>query len=173
MEHSSLIPWTWGRLSHRREEEAPLPVFRSELELLHRDMDRLFDELWHSNGGGAPALSAWTSAGLSPRLDETEDDKAYHVAVELPGLTEKDVEVTLSDGQLCIRGEKKREQEQKGEDYYRKERVFGAFRRQLPIPGAIDESKIKATFKNGVLTVDLPKSAKAKKKVKQIEVRTT
>jgi len=165
------MPWSWGGLRQRREEEAPLPAFRSELELLHHNLDRLFDEIWQGNGRGAPIVPAWSAAGLSPRLDETEDDKAYHVAVELPGLTEKDVEVTLSDGQLCIRGEKKREKEEKGQDYYRKERVFGAFRRQLPIPGEIDESKIKATFKNGVLAIDLPKSAEAKKKVKQIEVR--
>jgi HSP20 family protein len=132
-------------------------------------MDRLFEGFWH----GRPSLWLETAAhgAVVPRLDESEDEKAFHVAVELPGMDEKDVEITLSDGQLIIRGEKKREEEEKGKDFYRKERSFGAFCRRLPLPGAVDEEKVAASFRNGVLTVDLPKSEEALKKVKHIEVK--
>jgi HSP20 family protein len=131
-------------------------------------MDRLFEDFWHRY----PSLWLETAAhgSVVPRLDESEDEKAFHVDVELPGMDEKDVEITLSDGELIIRGEKKQEEEEKGKDYYR-ERSFGAFCRRLPLPGAVDEAKIAASFRNGVLTVDLPKSEEALKKVKHIEVK--
>jgi HSP20 family protein len=72
---------------------------------------------------------------------------------------------------LTVRGEKKQEDEEKGKDFYRKERSFGSFRRVLPIPGDVDESKIKASFEKGVLMIDLPKSEEAKKKVKHITIK--
>lgn len=158
-----LVPWRWGGL-RRWEEDRPFLAFRHE-------MDRLFDDFWR--GVSHPSiLSDGRDVGeVTALVDATEDEKAYHVAVELPGMSEKDVEVSLSDGLLTIHGEKRQEQEEKGKDYYRKERVFGAFRRSLPIPGEVDESKIGASFKNGVLTVDLPKSEEAQKKVKRIDVK--
>lgn len=159
-----LVPWRWGGLRRWEEGDRPFVAFRQE-------MDRLFDDFWR--GVARPSmLSDGRALGeVAPLVDETEDEKAYHVAVELPGMNEKDVEVSLSDGLLTIRGEKRQEEQEKGQDYYRKERAFGAFRRSLPIPGEVDESKIHASFKNGVLTVDLPKSEEAQKKVKQIEVK--
>jgi HSP20 family protein len=105
-----------------------------------------------------------------PSMDEREDDKGYHVKVDLPGMDQKDVEVTLADGMLTIKGEKKMEEEEKGKEFYRKERAFGSFRRTLALPVEVDEAKVYASFKNGVLTIDLPKSAEARKKVKQIPV---
>lgn len=166
-----LVPWRWGGLRRWEEEERPFQAFRREMETLHREMDRLFEDFWR--GAGRPSLlpEAWAFGDVSPRVDESEDDKAYHVALEVPGMDEKDVEVTLSDGLLTIRGEKKQEEEEKGKDFYRKERAFGAFRRTLPIPGEVDESKIKASFEKGVLTIDLPKTEEAQKKVKHIEVK--
>jgi HSP20 family protein len=164
-----IAPWRWGGLQRREAEERPFGSFRQEADTLHREMDRLFEDFWH----GRPSLWLESAAhgAVMARLDESEDEKAFHVAVELPGMDEKDVEITLSDGQLIIRGEKKREEEEKGKDFYRKERSFGAFCRRLPLPGAVDEEKVAASFRNGVLTVDLPKSEEALKKVKHIEVK--
>jgi HSP20 family protein len=141
------------------------------METFQHNMDRLFDEFM--GGGGRPLMlpEVWAGHGITPRLDETEDDKAYHVDVELPGLDEKDVEVTLSDGMLTIRGEKKAEEEEKAEHVYRRERSYGAFRRTLALPGEVDEARIKAAFHNGVLTIDLPKTKAAQAKVKHIEVK--
>jgi HSP20 family protein len=108
---------------------------------------------------------------LSPQVDEIEDDKAIHIKVELPGMDKEDVDISLSGGMLTITGEKKREEEEKGKDFYRKERSFGSFRRTLPIPVEVDEAKIKASFKKGILSIDLPKTPEARKKVKHITVK--
>lgn len=166
-----LVPWRWGGLRRWEEEERPYQTFRREMEMLHREMDRLFDDFWRGAGRPSFVPEAWGFGEVSPRVDETEDDNAYHVAVELPGMEEKDVEITLSDGLLTIRGEKKQEEEETGKDFYRRERAFGAFRRTLPIPGEVDESKIEASFKKGVLTIDLPKTEEAQKKIKHIHVK--
>jgi HSP20 family protein len=166
-----LVPWRWGGLRRWEEEDQPLHAFRTEMESLHREMDRLFEDLWRGAGRPSTLPEAMHLGDVYPRVDETEDDKAYHVAVELPGMDEKDVEVTLTDGLLTIRGEKKQVEEEKGKDFYRKERSFGSFRRALPIPGEVDESKIKASYKKGVLIVDLPKSEAAQKKVRHIDVK--
>lgn len=166
-----LVPWRWGGLRSWESEDRPYQGFRREMENLHREVDRLFADLWHNAARTSPTSEVPGFGEVAPRVDETEDHKGYHVAVELPGMDEKDIEITLSDGFLTIRGEKKQEEEEKGKDYYRKERTFGAFRRSLAIPGEIDESKIKASFNKGVLTVDLPKSEEAQKKVKRIDIK--
>jgi HSP20 family protein len=89
----------------------------------------------------------------------------------MPGVDEKNLDVSLSDGMLNIRGEKKEEKEEKQERLYMRECSYGSFVRSIPIPGSVDESKIKASFKNGVLRIDLPKSEEAKKKATHIEVK--
>jgi len=138
---------------------------------LHREVDRVFDSFWSGlgstsifgeNGGGGMAIDL--------RVDTTEDEKAYHVTAELPGLSEKDVEVTFADNTLTISGEKKEEKEVKEENYHRRERSFGSFRRSFALPVEINESKISASFKNGVMTIELPKSKTAQKKAKKITI---
>jgi len=151
-------------------DDSPLDIFRRGRHGLHRELDRFFEDFWN-NGGASSMLTPWSSGDLSPNVDETEDDKAYHVEVELPGMDQKDVEVSYSDGLLTISGEKRQEKELKDKDYYRSERSFGSFRRVLPIPGAINEAKIEASFKKGVLSINLPKTPEAKKAVKKISVK--
>lgn len=163
-----MVPWRWGGLHRWEADERPRDTFRREIDSLHREMDRLIDEFWQ--GPLASPLSAF-SGRLTPQLDESEDEKAYHVRIELPGMDKEDVDVSLSDGMLTVRGEKKEEEEEKGKDFYRRERHFGSFRRTIPIPGEVDETKIDASFKKGVLSIDLPKSAEAQKKVKHINVK--
>jgi len=153
------------------DEKSPLDMFFRGRSNLHREVDRLFEDFWH-NGGGSSLLAPWSGTALSPLVDETEDEKAYHVEVELPGMDQDDVDVSYSDGLLTISGEKKQEKEEKKKDYYRKERSFGSFRRVIALPGAVDESKIQASFKKGVLSIELPKSREAQKKVKKITVKS-
>jgi HSP20 family protein len=152
-------------------ENGPFDMFLRGKSNLHREVDRLFEDFWN-NGGSSSMLAPWSEAALSPLVDETEDEKAFHIEVELPGMDQKDVDVSYSDGLLTISGEKKEEKEEKKKDYYRKERSFGSFRRVLPIPGAVDESKIQASFKKGVLSIELPKTKEAQKKVKKINVKS-
>ena len=166
-----LVPWRWGGLREWESDDRPFEMFRREMGTLHREMNRLFDDLWRGNGEPSRLPEAWGFEAVSPRVDETEDDKAFHIRVELPGMDKEDVDVALAEGLLTIRGEKKQEEEEKGKDFYRKERSFGTFRRTLPIPGEVDESKIDATFKKGVLCIDLPKTEEAQKKVTHISVK--
>jgi HSP20 family protein len=165
-----LTPWRWGGLRRREMEAHPFLGFRDEMIALHREMDRLFEGIWENRGRPVmPEVLGFSGIALS--LDETEDERAYHVSAELPGLEESAIEVTLADGLLTIKGEKKRESQAQASAFYRKERAFGSFQRTIAIPGEVDESAITASFKKGVLKIDLPKSEEAQKKVTHIEVQ--
>lgn len=142
----------------------PLRSFRSE-------MDRLFDRF--VKGFGFPSQPFLTSdAELTvPAVDLTEDDKAYKVTAELPGMDEKDIAVTVSGGMLVMKGEKKAEKEERSKNYYLSERSYGSFQRSFSLPEGVDEDKIAANFAKGVLTVTLPKTTDAQKAQKKIEVK--
>jgi HSP20 family protein len=133
---------------------------------LHREMNRLFDDLFR--GFDMPSTLGRMGAGW-PSIELSETDKELKLTAELPGLEEKDVEVLLDDGMLTIKGEKRSEGEDKDKGSRFSERFYGRFSRQIPI-GDVDESKIDASFKNGVLTVTLPKTAQAQQKAKRIPV---
>jgi HSP20 family protein len=173
-----MVPWRWGGLRRWDDEERPFESFFREMDTLHKEMDRLFEDFWKGSGRHSlmttpwqSMLTPWSRTEVMPRVDETEDEKAFHIQVELPGMDKEDVDITLSSGMLMIRGEKKREDEEKGKDFYRKERSFGAFRRTLPIPAEVNEKAIEASFKKGVLYIELPKSEEARKKVTHIDVK--
>jgi HSP20 family protein len=112
---------------------------------------------------------SWASA---PAVDIVESEKAYEISAELPGMDEKNIEVHVVNGCLTIKGEKWEETEEKRKDYFLRERRFGSFERSFRLPEGVDKDKIEATFKKGVLTVTLPKSAEAQKAKKKIEVKT-
>lgn len=166
----NLVPWRWGSLRDV-DEPRSFDAFQAQMDALHRSIDRLFAETW--NGGLAPSLlsDAWTARRITPSLDVVEDEKAFRVSVELPGMSDKDVAVALDDRTLVIRGEKKEEKEKKEKDVYRRERAYGSFRRAIELPGDVDAAKIEAKFKDGVLTIDLPKTAESQQRVKQIPVK--
>ena len=98
----------------------------------------------------------------SPAFDVTESENAYVVTAELPGIDVKDLEVTLSDGILSVKGEKKQEKEEKGENHHRIERVYGTFHRSFRIPGRVESDKVDANYKDGILTLTLPKEEESK-----------
>ena len=166
-----IVPWKWGGLRRWQREDDPFEGFRRQMESLHSEMDRLFEDL----AGGTFRESMFPEALgrdlLMPQIDETEDEKAFHVTAELPGMDEKDVDITLSDRRLIIRGEKKRDEKEEGKDSCRRERSYGAFRRMIELPGDVDESKIEASFKKGVLKIELPKTKEAQKKIRHIDVK--
>ncbi|HEX9741440.1 MAG TPA: Hsp20/alpha crystallin family protein [Nitrospiraceae bacterium] len=108
----------------------------------------------------------WSRGDVNVRFDVAETEDAVELSAELPGIEEKDVDLTVCDGMLTIKGEKRVEEETKEKDYYFSERRYGSFVRTLPLPQAVDVGKIKATFANGVLKVNLPKLPEAKTKSK-------
>jgi len=142
------------------------PAARDPFAVLRREIDGLFDGFLSGFGAPARGLEAF-----NPSVDVAENDKEIRITAELPGVEEKDVEVSLSGNGITIRGEKRAEKEEKGEERYRLERSYGAFRRSFSLPCEVDAGKAAASFKKGVLTVTLPKSAEAAK-TKKIAVKT-
>jgi HSP20 family protein len=148
---------------------SPMPAPATDpFQYFRNEMERMFDRF--SRGFTLPAFRMGSSIGASvPVADVTEDDKSFKIAVELPGISEKDVEVMLSDDLLTIRGEKKQAEERKEEGYYLAERSYGMFERSFVVPPSVDSSKISANVTNGVLSVVLPKIPEAAPK--KIEVK--
>lgn len=137
------------------------------LRLFDDDIERWFESFF------PPAMRGFGTAEgqWSPAVDLTETPDEYIVKAELPGMKQDDIDVTLIDQTLTVSGEKKVEKEEKEKDYHRVERYFGKFQRSFHLPLRVDSEKIKATYKDGVLEVNLPKSADARKKEITIEVK--
>ncbi|OZI31873.1 hypothetical protein CAL29_28865 [Bordetella genomosp. 10] len=134
---------------------------------LHREMNRLFDDVFRIYDAGSPAGRAF--AGW-PNIEVADEEKAVRVTAELPGMEEKDVEVILEDGTLTLRGEKRNESANASRQF--SERFYGRFERAISLGYEIDEDQVKASFKNGVLTVTLPKSERAQTRARRIAVDT-
>ena len=148
-------------LAQRRGLANPLSAFRQEMDKLVESFFGGFDV--HPFGG--------RSVTFMPQVDVADTDKEIKVSVELPGLDDKDVEVSLTKETLTIKGEKKEEKEEKGKDYYRSERSFGSFTRTIPLPFEIDAEKAAASFKKGVLTVNLPKTKQVISETKKVAIK--
>lgn len=163
-----MIPWTWGRKVGRprnRAAAAAFPYFDHQVSNLFDELARDFEI--------APFGSLGKKMGLfNPRLNFVENDKAFEVSVELPGINEKDIHLSLEEDTLTIQGEKKNEKKEEKNDVYRMERSYGTFQRTIALPSGVEEEKIEATFKKGVLNIILPKSEEAQKDVRQIPVKT-
>ncbi|MGB0084837.1 MAG: Hsp20/alpha crystallin family protein [Rhodomicrobiaceae bacterium] len=148
---------------------------------LQRDMDELFSSLrggfWRSPVGHTasdlePFWRRRAGQALAPAVDIAETDKQYEITAELPGLQPENVDVKLSNGVLTIKGEKKEEKEETKEGYHLSERRFGSFQRSFGVPEGIDAEKISADFKNGVLTITMPKTAEVQQKEKKIAIKS-
>jgi HSP20 family protein len=138
---------------------------------LRDEMNHTFSRL---EQGWLPAPKAWRldEDFFMPRLDLREDKKQISIEVELPGVHEKDVSLSLSNGRLVIKGHKKSEREEKTQDIYISERMFGDFERIIDLPDGVDEDKIEAKFEKGILRITAPKRADAIKSEKTIRIGT-
>ena len=132
---------------------------------LRDEVNRLFDFSWPAPSRQSSALSEWT-----PALDVFEDKDSLVVTVELPGLKKEEINLAIHDGVLTVSGERKRETEKKEGETFRSERYFGQFERSVTLPAAVDSTKVTAAYKDGVLTVELPKAEEAKPKQIAISV---
>jgi HSP20 family protein len=165
MNMRDLIPWgrnTQTTPSRYREEGDPFMT-------LHREMNRLFDDVFRSFD--VAPFGSLSSAGRTmgwPSVELSETDKDLRISAELPGMDEKDVEVLMHDGVLTIRGEKKSEVEDKERAF--SERYYGRFERRIPLGQDVDEDKVEAAFKNGVLTITVPRTAQAASQAKRIAI---
>ena len=164
-------PWRkrWGALNPLRRDDSDNPFLA-----LHRDLDQLFEDFFGSweTGPAWPgskdlrnAANAW-----AVNVDLSENDKEVRIVADVPGMDEKDMTVELTGNMLTIRGERKTERNEKQDDYHLTERTVGHFHRAIPLPDGLLEEQARARFKNGVLTVTIPKSPEAKRPRKQIAI---
>ncbi len=157
-----LIPWNRNR-TDVVNRETPDPFFA-----LHDEVNRLFDDF--SRSFGVSSLSRSAGDFNWPSIDVSESDKAYKIEADLPGLEQKDVEVLLTDNVLTIRGEKRSETTDDKRHF--SERYYGSFERRIPLNVDVEPEKVNATFKNGVLRVEIPKSERAMERSRRIPVQS-
>jgi HSP20 family protein len=180
---------TATKAPEKTEQRALAPAAGPEslwqpLATLRDEMDRLFDNVVRTFGLGPSRALRRMGAGLqpwwrlepafgmaAPAMDMVENEKEFRITAELPGMDSRDVELTVSDDMLTIRGEKKMEKEEKAENYYLSERRFGSFQRSFPLPQGVDRDKIEAKFDKGVLTIILPKTPEAAARQKKIPIK--
>ena len=170
-----LSPWNW----FKKEEESRssrVPVVSQAMDhplgRLHSEIDKLFENVFQGFPA-SPFSRGWGNdweGVILPQVDIGEGKKEYTIKVEVPGVDEKDIELTLADGTLVIRGEKRSEKEDHEKHFHRVERSYGAFQRMLSLPNDADERKIKAKFKNGLLTVTIVKNPDAQPSVRKIAI---
>lgn len=170
MNMRSLIPW--GRSTNQQAPAIYHDTDQNPFLLLQRDMNRLFDDVFRSFDNRLPAIGAFGSLGSFgaswPSVEIADTDKEIRVTAEVPGLEEKDIEVLLDGDVLMLRGEKRSQTEDK--DRHFSERVYGRFERRIPLGVEVEEDRIEARFRNGVLTVMLPKTEQAQSHVKRIPI---
>jgi HSP20 family protein len=135
-----------------------------DLDVLRREMDSLWDRFT----GERPV--EWLKGEWVPSLDVSETKDKVVVKAEVPGIDPKAIDISLSSDILTLKGEKKKEREEKDENYHLIERSYGSFSRSVRLPAEVQEDKVKASYKDGVLTITLPKTEKAKERAIKIEV---
>ena len=162
-----LIPWG-------RSASSQVPVLygeddRNPFLSLHREMNRLFDDVFRSFDSRLPALGSVPRV-IWPTVEISDTGTELKVTAEIPGLEEKDIEVLLDDGALTLKGEKRSETEDKEKRF--SERFYGHFERRIPLGIEVEPDKVEARFRNGLLTITLPKSAKAQSQAKRIAIKS-
>lgn len=164
MKLNQILPWSKDghQLARTREEGDPF-------NLLHRRINHLFDDFF-----GSQLSNPWNAnrVDFAPRIDLSESGGDVRISAELPGLDDKDVEVTLVDNMLTLRGEKKAEHEENHEGYYHCERSYGSFERTVQLPDNVDTDKAVAKFKKGVLQITIPMKPGSKASRRKIELQT-
>ena len=183
MDLKSLAPWNWFSKEEELERSVPinkLPGKKRGTTIntspFHPDFEDLLNNFF---GNAIKDLFAeyHTPLGayglLKPHVDLRAEDKKYVLTVEIPGVTEKDVTISVADNAMTITGEKKQEKETKEENYYRIERSYGSFQRVLSLPGDIDQDNIQANFQHGVLTITMPRQKVVTQQGKPIKITSS
>ena len=162
MKLNSLIPW---RNEDKRLEQ--WPADGDPFVALQRRMNSLFEDFF---GDSSSSLLPSGHGSFAPQMEVTETGKEVRITAELPGLDEKDIEVSVTGNMLTLSGEKKEEHEEEKGSYRQSERSYGYFERCVPLPKGIDADKAMAKFKNGVLKITLPKKAEAQSSPRKIQL---
>ncbi len=164
---SDLLPWNKDRDKYSIQRQDQLDPFDFQSEMNQMIADFFQDPLEEMPARKLRDLRS----GFYPRLDISENEKEIHISADMPGMDEKDIDLTLENGMLMIKGEKKIERKETGQSYYRAERRVGAFRRSIELPGEVEVDKIDAKFIKGVLEISIPKPAQSVSDKKRITVK--
>ena len=157
MKVRSMVPTLWDKAT---DERGPYRQLQCE-------MDKLFKDYMSD----IPLFGRWGNGGLALQVDVAETEKTVEITADLPGVSEKDIDVSLSGSTLTVRAEKKSEKEEKNKDYHLVERSYGTFERSMQLPFKADASQINAKFENGVLKLVIQKPPEAQSKTQKIEVK--
>jgi HSP20 family protein len=185
MDIKKLAPWNWFKRENEENGHTVPVKYRDKAGKkypamsprgFHDEVDQLFDDFFNGLGlspfrSRSGMLEGISGTLLKPRLDLGSTDKEYTVSVEIPGVSEKDINLELVHDTLIIRGDKKQEKEEKNKNFYRLERSYGSFQRTLSLPEDANRDNINADFKNGVLKIVIPKTKLPESRVKQIEIK--
>jgi HSP20 family protein len=148
-------------------ERLPSRILPEPFSLLRRDIDSLFEDFFRTNGSPLTEMKgAWL-----PTVNVSDDVECFRVTADLPGLERKDVTLALEEDRLVLSGSRADEKEEKGRNWYRKERSSGEFRREIPLACEVDANKASAVMHNGVLTVELPKKPEAVQRRRVLEIK--
>lgn len=180
---SKLNPWNW--LKKEREQDKDLPVKHMEqgsdvahpLDQFHREFDHMVENMFGRFGFPLPQFMSGGWAGLKngsfkPKVDISGTDTEYVIEADLPGVEEKDIDIQLRDDVLVLSAERRNEEKTEDKGYYRVERSFGSFRRVLNLPGDADRENVKASFKNGTLTITLRRTKAVEPESRKIPIES-
>ena len=159
MAFRNLIPELWGK-----QKLVPFSDLREA-------MDRLFEDWSEGFELELPRTLREGNGLVAPRVDVSETDKEIRISADLPGMDEKDIHINITKDRLSLKGEKKEEKEEKGKNFYRKERSYGSFHREITLPCEVQGEKATAIFKKGVLNITVPKSPEAQKETREIPIK--
>ncbi len=189
MNLQKLNPWNWFKHEEQNsaEQGVTVPVKKSDydrqvavqspLVQFHQEIDRMFEDVFRNLG--FPALNRELStpgkwmqqlSTFSPELNISSDDKEYTITLEAAGLEDKDININLDDGRLIIQGNKQEETENSDKNFYRIERRYGTFQRLLALPDDADDENIKASMKNGLLTIHIPRKETVGNRARTISI---
>jgi len=167
VDFKALVPWR-----DKSQTPATREDYHDPFLSFRREVDRMFDDFFSGFGRRAvgPSFGSWGTP--TPSMDLTENDNEIIVTAEMPGLDNKDFEVTVSGDLLTLKGEKKAEHEHRNGDAYYMERRFGSFSRSVRLPFEVKDEQVDARYEKGVLTIRMPKPAEMQQQARRIEVRT-
>ncbi len=171
---TKIVPWARKQVPVRRATGYNTPALWADLDEPWRDMERMFERLFTLS---PDLVNSNTTDVFSPLLDVHETEKEFQITVEVPGMDESNLDISIGSDMLTISGEKKETKEDKDDNvkgFYRVERRYGSFSRSIPLPAnCVETDKAEASYKNGVLTIKLPKTFGYKDNVKKIPISST
>ena len=179
MDFGKLAPWNWFKKEdendagsvpvHRVGSSSGFPVLLHDVET---EFNHMVDSFRRLLKGEVTTTSLFGADWFKPSLDVASDDKEYSVKIELPGIEASNISIEYTENTLKIKGEKRQEKEEKEKNYYRVERSYGSFERILDLPEDSDADNISSAYKDGVLSITIPRKMLEKKDTKNIEIKT-